>query len=303
MSYSSTQHSFLTETRPLPKSGKGIDRSPVMAAMNAPPVDTTYVMGRWHEDRISWRGILVEAKVFGKSLVTDRNSGVRKFLIIGRARSGTTLLRSLLDAHSDVTCEGEVLGRRTLDPVGHLERLAAKSSGKAWGAKLLSYQMVQVQRFREPTRLLADLHERGYLLVHLVRETFFQTLSLTIAQQSHRYHDSTGGKPFGRKHVLDPEDFVRRLKWNDLLLRYEQHCLGNIPHVQVFYERDLLDPERQAETAERLFRAIGVPAAPVTSNLRKILPTSPVDILDNYAEISAALKMEGLEHLLPADAP
>jgi hypothetical protein len=26
-------------------------------------------------------------------------------------------------------------------------------------------------------------------------------------------------------------------------------------------------------------------------------------ILDNYAEIAAALKMEGLGHLLPADAP
>jgi hypothetical protein len=274
-----------------------------MAAMNAPPVDTTYVMGRWHKDRISWRGILVEAKVFGKSLITDRNSGVQKFLVIGRARSGTTLLRSLLDANSDVTCEGEVLGHRTLNPVGHLERLAAKSSSKAWGAKLLSYQMVQVQRFQEPVRLLAGLHERGYLLIHIVRETFFQTLSLTIAQESSRYHDRTGDKPFGRKVVVDPDDFVRRLKWNDLLLRYEKHCLANVPHVGVSYERDLLDPLRQAETAERLFREIGVPAVRVTSTLQKILPTSPAAILDNYAEIAAALKMEGLGHLLPADAP
>lgn len=271
--------------------------------MNAPPVDTTYVLGRWHKHRVTWGGIWVEAKVLAKSLVTERNKNVRKFLIVGRARSGTTLLRTLLDAHPDVTCQSEVLRRRVLDPAGHLERLAAKSSGRAWGAKLLSYQMVQVQRFRDPARFLAGLDQRGYLLIHLVRGTFDQTLSLAIAQKSKQFHNRTGDKLFTRKAVLDPADFVRRLQWNDLLLRYEEYCLADLPHLEVSYERDLLDPDHQAETAARLFAEIGVTPLPVASTLRKMLPTKPSDILENYAEIAAAVRAARLGNLLPDDAP
>ena len=156
----------------------------VSETLSYPPVDTTYVLGRWHKHSVSTIGIRMEARVQLSRMIRSQNTDVRKFLIIGRARSGTTLLTRLLNAHPNVTCDHEMLSRRVLSPVRLLNNLAAKSTSIAYGCKLLSYQMVQVQRFSDPLRFLHQLETSGFRFVHLKRETFAQTLSLMMAQST-----------------------------------------------------------------------------------------------------------------------
>lgn len=264
------------------------------------PVDQGYVLTRFHRDRMTTKGYRTEARVFGASLLKPRNREVSKFLIIARARSGTTLLTQLLDSHPDVTCDREVLAKKVLFPRNYFLRLAGKSSSRAYGAKLLSYQMVLVQNFSDPRIFLEALVQDGVQLVHLTRDTFAQTVSLTRAQQSRQYHIRKGDAAGpARTSAIEPGEFLRRLRWNDALLEYETASLRNLPYLTLSYETDLATREAQARSAQRVFEAIGVSGHETSSDLRKSLPSDPRQALDNYDEIRRRVIAEGLEHLLP----
>lgn len=263
-----------------------------------PPVDTTYVAGRWHRDWVALGGLMVEARVFLKSLMIPATQN-KRFLIIGRARSGTTLLTKLLNGHSQIKCDGEVLHRHVFGPTAHLRRLAQKNATPVYGAKLLSYQMVQVHRMRDPVSFLKALSDEGVFLIHLERDTFFQTLSLSVAQRTRHYHSHKDLKTPKGKLTLEPQDFLKRLLWNAELLAYERAALENLPHIHLVYERDLSKPETQVETLARLCAALDVPPETIEIELKKVLPTEPAQIIDNTSDVFAAIKEAGYEKLLP----
>lgn len=264
------------------------------------PIDAGYVLGRFHRDRATLEGYLTEARVFGSSLLKAKNRDVAKFLILARARSGTTLLTQLLGSHPDVTCDREIMAKAVAFPNAYFHRLAHKSPTKAYGAKLLSYQMVLVQNFAAPRVFLKTLVSQGVQLVHLQRDTFTQTVSLTRAQQSNQYHVRRGdsaGPAMAR--AIAPEEFLRRLRWNAALLEYEKACLAGLPHLALSYETDLTTPETQTRAAARVFEVLGLPLVEPSSDLRKALPSDPRRALENYDEIHRLVTAEGLGHLLP----
>ena len=266
-----------------------------------PPVDTQFVAGRWHHDRISPTGFLMEARVLAKSLVSQPNRDVTAFMIIGRARSGTTLLTRLLNSHSQILCDGEMLKCNVVDPVGLAVRLARKSTAQAYGFKFLSYQMVQSHRMRDPRRFLGRLQDKGFRFIHLQRETLAQTLSLAVAQSSRRYHSDRHGGPVvaGDAMIhLDPAIFVQRIAWNEALLTYEKASLKDIPHLSLQYESDLGETAAQAATTARLFDWLDVPREEAGSNLKKMLPTAPENIVENWENVVAALNAAGYGHLV-----
>lgn len=277
----------------------------VTQTLSHPPVDTTLVAGRWHRGMVSPYGVWTEAKVLVSALTRASNPDIHKFLIISRARSGSTLLTRLLNDHPDVRCGRELLARRVLSPVRYLNNLALKSPTAAYGSKLLSYQMVQVQRFADPVEFLQQLADTGFRFIHLERNTFSQTLSLAMAQSTKTFHQHTnaakGPQPAQAPKDIDIEDFIRRLKWNDLLLRYEHHCLEGFKPFHVSYEDHLHDGAKQQATADLIFDWIGVPSAPVQSGLRKILPPDPSRTIANYEALASAITAQGLGHLLPVE--
>jgi LPS sulfotransferase NodH len=274
-------------------------------------VDTRYVAGRWHPARVSISGIVTEARVAASSVLKPDNRGVHKFLVVCRARSGSTLLTQLLNANPQVTCGREVMSRRILFPRSFLGRLASKSGQKAYGAKLLSYQMVQVQRLGDPAGFLESLAGDGFKFVHLVRDSFAQTLSLYVAQDRKIFHQASQpgkGKASWQPRAeasslqamsVDVAAFRRRLEWNKLLLDYEEYCLARLPHIRLSYESDLMKSDAHQATADKVFDWIGVPSAPVTGTLRKLLSEDPRTLIANYDELRTELVRAGLGDLLP----
>lgn len=276
------------------------------------PVDTRYVGNRWHPGRATLRGFWIEARVLGSSLIKPTNHGIKKFLIISRARSGSTLLTQLLNSHPDVRCARELLAKRVLFPRQYLNNVVQKNTAAAFGMKLLSYQMVQVQRLRDPVGFLGKLEQNGFRLIHLERDTFAQTVSLMMAQTRRIYHQSDGSVPGPGRRVpdkvekaafdpveIDVDDFIRRLEWNDMLLEYEQHCLRDLPHLQIPYETGLKSREARQQTADQAFEWIGMPSAPVNVGLKKILPSDPRTVIANYDALAAQIQQRGLARLLP----
>lgn len=262
-----------------------------------PPVGDPYVLGRWHKDRASWKGYAFEARVHAKGLLGRHD--LRKFLMVGRPRSGTTLLARLLNQVQGVHCDGEVLHHAVLAPRAFLNRLASIKPARAYGAKLISYQMFEVQKIAEPPRFFQDLIADGFTLVHLRRETFAQSLSLSVAQSLQHYHIKSSGPVAERRVEIDPQAFLRQVEWNRLMLDYEDQLFAALPHIRVEYEADLRGADSHQATVDRICAALGLPASPVTADLQK---TGDRTVVENKPALFDALRTAGLEALLPAEA-
>lgn len=255
-----------------------------------PPGDP-YVWGRWHHDRATWKGYAFEAKVFLKSLV--RRHDTERFLILGRPRSGTTLLHRLLNQVDAIHCDREMLHHAVLNPRGFLNRLAGIKTSRAWGCKLLSYQMFEVQRIPDHRTFLEDLLSDGFRLIHIRRRTYDQCLSLSCAQANDQYHVRKGESGQTRHLSLDPARFVDQLQWNLAMLDYEKLLLEDLPHMIVDYETDLKSPTAHQPTVDRICKGLGLPSGPVMADL--VRENRRIDNLD---ALHAAVRAAGLGHVL-----
>lgn len=243
-----------------------------------PPAGASYVLGRWHPDRASLKGYLFEAQVAAKALRARHSP--RKFLMVGRPRSGTTLLGRLLNQVEGVRCDGETLHNAVLCPHGMLNRRAGLRPMQVYGSKLLSYQIFEVQKIADPPGFFETLLADGYTLIHLRRETFDQTLSLAVAQAGHAYHIRDGAAAPAGTVTLDPEVFARQLRHFAAMLDYEDLLFSQLPHLRVQYEDDLKDPGAHQPTIDRICAALGVAPTPVSADLARVSDRRDITNLD-----------------------
>ena len=249
-----------------------------------PPIGAPYVLGRWHKDRASWRGYAFEARVFAKSLTMRTHPG--KFLMVGRPRSGTSLLRGLLNQVENLHCDGEVLHHAVLAPHAFLNRLAGIKQAKVYGSKFLTYQIFEVQKIADIPGFFQGLLADGYTLVHVRRDTFDQSLSLTVAQESSRYHIQAGDAGETRRLTIDPELFARQIRHNLAVLDWEDRLFSELPHLSVQYETDLRRPEQHQPTIDRLCAGFGIAPTPVQANLSRVSEKTEVTNRDALRDVA-----------------
>lgn len=268
--------------------------------LREPPVDTVYRYGLWHPERFTLKGYTIEARVRAAAAFLPNHTR-KKFVVLTRARSGSTLLRHRLNDHSKIVCEGELLASGKLMPLAFLRALSRKSPSPVYGNKILSYQLAQVQRIGRPDLFMRSLADEGFMIIHLVRHSFWQTLSLYSASASGNWHaksDSTKTVP-RRGLKIDLERFVRILRWNEMLLEYERRAIAGIDFLGIDYDRDLSQPERLEETAKKLFEALGLDYEFAEPRMRKLLSNNPNEAIENYQELRDAIAAAGLSKCLP----
>ena len=265
------------------------------------PVGAPYVMGRWHKDRMSLSGYRFEARIFAKSLFKHHRP--RRFLILGRPRSGTTLLNRLLNQVEGLRCEGEVLHHAVLRPRGFLNRLSGMRPAEVYGAKLITYQMLEVQRIADPAAFLDALVADGWQLIHLQRGTFAQSLSLSQAQARGQYHirkgqdAGQGGAAQPPQEIeIDPAQFLRQIEWNEATLEYEKALLAPFDPLVVDYARDLADAAQHQPTIDRICAAMGIASGPVLADLAR---TGKRQKVANMEVLRRGLQEAGYGRLLP----
>ncbi len=260
------------------------------------PVGDPYVFGRLHPHAATLRGdvkgVLTVARAMGK-----RANPKAKFLIFGRARSGTTLLCRLLDTVPDIHCDLEVLHYRVPFPLTYLRQAMPRTAGAPiYGCKLLSYQLVEVQKIKTPESFFARLAQDGFRFIHSTRETLTQCMSLSIAQATRVYLAERGGV---RKDAttLDPDLFVRQVRWNEALLRLETRLLAPYDPIRVHYETDLLDPAQHQATIDRVCKFLGTESHAVAAPMQKVLKKGFDDMVENADAVRAAVHAAGLSHV------
>lgn len=269
-------------------------------AYSAPRVSKRAYKFGFHPDVFKPGGYMMEAKVLAKALTTPATDR-KKFLIFGRARSGTTLLKSLLDQVEDLTCESEMLHDGVFAPRRLLNGLARKANTSAYGCKLLSYQLVDVHRIRTPMRFFGQLQEDGFKLIHIRRNTMDQVLSLLTAMESRAFTPEELkklGQADGTLHIA-PELFRKALSTNMAFLDLEQQIMDQFPHLTVDYEQDLDDPTSHQATVDKICNFLGVPATKVETTLKKRRAGKRADRFSNYAELFEIAQSLGLE--IPAE--
>lgn len=262
------------------------------------PIGDPYVLGIWHRDRAKLRGFAMEAATALRRLAGGRPN--RRFLMFGRARSGTTLLVRLLRQIPDMHCDDEVLKFAVANPRRHLNNLAETAKAPVYGCKLLTYQMIEVQRIEDGAAFLRALREDGFSFAHIRRDTFRQCMSLSIAQKTRQYHRPKDSDYRPAKVTLDVDLFVRQIRWNQALLDYETALMGEVEHLLVDYDADLADPALHQATIDRFCAHVGAAPALVAATTKKIVPEDFSEVVVNFDALKEGLVAAGLGAVLPA---
>jgi LPS sulfotransferase NodH len=263
----------------------------------------SFRFGRWHEHRLSLIGLRTEAIKHVKAALKPKTSP-QKILVFGRPRSGTTLLGSLLAQIPRVHDEGEYLHFGHAAPLASLEACAHTTACEVFVAKLLSYQMLEVQQISDGYAFFKALKSRGYRFVHLRRNSFNQALSLCTARATGAYFLRGKKPPATQVEIeIDPETFLAELRRTLMMLAYEDLLMSGFDHVPLQYETDLREAGRHQGTVDRLCAAFEQPSAPVAATLPRTGGKDGVYRVINRDALEARCLDAGLERALSDHMP
>ncbi len=211
-----------------------------------------------------------------------------RFVIFGQGRTGSSLLRSLLNTHPDVRCEGEILAEHVAQPLQLVESYALASPRPVFGFKVKIYQLSDTQHV-DPAAFLGELVGAGYRIIYLRRNNLLRhAISNSFAEMRGTYHDhSAGPRP---ALTVDPAALIEVMGRRQAHLDREAAVLAPYEYVQVDYEADLLRPECHQPTADRVFRALDLDPVTVATDLSRSVSGDLTQRIANYADLEKALE-------------
>lgn len=271
------------------------DRS---APADSADADPEAVIGIARRPRVRLRD---QAIVMARGLL-PMTSSAEQYVIYAQGRSGSTLLGSLLASHPQVRFADEILYRPVTDPRLWVRGLRWVDRGLVWGFHVKSYQLTIQQQVTQPERWLHRMVDDGWTIIHLERlDVVRQAVSNAVAAARATFHARDGEVLGDHPPSVDAAAFVEVVRRRLRTLQEDRTAVAGVPHERVVYERDLRDASRHQATAARLFDALGVEPAPVSTGLRRT-STQPWDDVANWDELVAALDAAGLSHHLATDS-
>ncbi len=237
-----------------------------------------------------------------------------RFLVVSPARSGSTLLRTYLDAHSRLVCHGELLGgrrilglsmkglpswqgrrghelapellpRRDRDSVGFLTELFDEAGHLSVGFKALYQQLYDVKFAEVLDWLIADT---GLRVIHLERRNGLRRYVSHERHIRNQQDPSLRGQPL----TIDP-DVVQQDCRNiaSLRARVDREFTAH-PILPVVYEDFLADT---AAERKRILGFLGVEDEELDFRTEPS-PEGLRDTIENYDEIAAHPVMGHMLH-------
>jgi len=216
-----------------------------------------------------------------------------KFVIFGQGRSGSTLLKQLLDSHPEIKCEGELLNikdgylpnelmlklvYRIPFPFFNYRKWIAKYP--VYGFTLLFYQ------YWPQNYMLNKLVRNGWKIIYLTRnDSFSQSLSHLVAKQTSVWHRRNDDQEKETKVRINPEEFLNWIKQLQKNKSTENEIIKSLNHFEVVYENDMIREDMWSKTTARIFEYLGVYPAPAMANLKKTYSRPYSEIVENYEDL------------------
>lgn len=218
---------------------------------------------------------------------------VRPFVIVTPGRAGSELLVTLLNSHPSITCDGEILSVPRLNPRRLIDGRRAVSFFRgrhAFGLKLLSPQLADVQGISDPAAFLTRLQGDGWELIRVRRRNLLeQAISWSRSLRYRQYHHRVGDNAKVEAEAVDPLE-VLSLTWHfENREKLDDQLFEGLRYTTLIYEDDLIDADAQRRTVERVCRVLGVADAPTSTDLVKWHPRAQRDLISNFDQVAAAV--------------
>ncbi len=222
-----------------------------------------------------------------------------RFVIVTTGRTGSELLVSLLNSHPRIICDSEILSIPRAFPGRFVLRRSslARARGSAYGFKLVA-EHARLQSPHDREGFLRGFPERGFRIIMVERRDLLQQVVSSVrgveTQHHHRRRDRVEFRPMR----VDPVAVLCALAWFEDAIGFLRSALAGTPMLRLVYEDDLLEPEAQQRTADRVCSYLGLGAAPVKTDLVKLAPRSVADQLENFDEVAALISQTRFARLL-----
>jgi LPS sulfotransferase NodH len=247
-----------------------------------------------------------QVRVYVKGLLSPRQHDPR-FVVYCRGRDGSTLLVDLLNQLPEVQCDGEILHARVLAPRLYVRCCQAIAPGEAYGFKLLSHHLTHIQRVSDPAAFLRHLDSSGYRIIHLRRRNLLRQVlsSLYVRHRGgyaggYQHHRSADGTPEVTRMSVNLEELDYWLRESERRARNEAASLSELPSLDLVYERDLLRPDDQQRTVDRVAEYLGMRSAPVKPGLARLTTDDLADFVSNHDELVRFVEQTDYRRFLSA---
>ncbi|MGQ0633589.1 MAG: hypothetical protein ACT4QC_03175 [Planctomycetaceae bacterium] len=230
--------------------------------------------------------------------------------ILTTARSGSTLLTDYLNSVPEVTMASEVLSptlpcglpAREISKRVVLRHIAASLNaqpGRIVGAKLLLRQLALHNLTLDDLR--GEFPEARYLVLYRA-SLAEQYVSFQAARDTGKWVGRSRAESFGGTLTISPEEFIefcrrQRDAYNAIL-----SCLW-LPECGRLISYEALARDAQLVFDQTVFPLLGIPPAPIKTQMKKQVDRPLSEVINNYNKIeevlateeSAVLGFEGLE--------
>ncbi|PHY21106.1 hypothetical protein [Caulobacter sp. BP25] len=247
--------------------------------------------------------------------MTELKAAVR-FVILHATRTGSNYLCTVLNSHPDILCHHEIFNPHVVGVARHLqqsgftlgtieerERAPEEFLERVWGTPLgrvaVGFKLCLWQHEPAWRAVLADQSVRKILLRRRNRVKAF--VSLLLARQTGEWvvYDDRGAPGARPKVTVDRDLLLENIELHERFYRETEAWLAETGqgYAQLWYE-DLFTPDG-IDPALALLGLEGEPARP-EGQTWKLTPTSLRDTVENFDDLSRALRGSDLEAELHA---
>ncbi|MFG6101644.1 hypothetical protein U2F10_05290 [Leptothoe sp. EHU-05/26/07-4] len=218
-----------------------------------------------------------------------------RFVLFGEDFSGGRMVTDLLRQVVTDTRYGSLpstwtmeplLEQRHFFPLRHIQRHGLACPDYLFGFKLSAADLIKTHGMNEPSRFMAILYDQGYKVIHLRRRDLMRHgIAVLKAQQP------------GSRHI-NPTALIATLKKLDEQRISEAAIVGQVPHLTITYETDLLDPNVHDTVAQRLCRFLSLQQRKRVQYSIKLVHQRLSDLIANYDEVHTALENSDYAYVL-----
>lgn len=226
----------------------------------------------------------------------NREPNIKKFVVFGQGRTGSTLLFDLINSHSQINGNEdakltEILYKKVVYPKLFVEGKALKSQAPVYGFKLKTIHLLETQKHINPLDFVLNLHQTGWKLIHLNRINLLASaISTQVAAQRQIWHSNSVSSDALAKVFIDFDALTKNIELREFWLKKENEIIENIPHLKIYYENDLLQQQTHQKTADNIFEYLELNKQGVKSNLKKTVDLNLEKTIINYQEILKSLE-------------